>query len=403
MIGTILILGVLIPLNFALTGYEIVSVVQSDFDKVPDLWFWRFGNKPLPGTLCDPRVLNMGDNFFTNYTLLPWTIDTIFEKPPLDFSFNASRNPTIPTLSYSGHNLDNCDIVNMAVTGNLQPPAYTFKASVICNDTDLPIMMSTTYSEDSVNIPMEYFLGVLLPQIDLGVDLFLLSARTDLNNSLTAGLVNLNALLFTGVTDLGVIFCHNQRLGAINPLCTAVPAELPLTGLTLTWANGTITSTTLPPSSDVHPGLYTTAVSNTLQLLLAAVRLDIGNVLPNNFLIYPTILNASISMDTTLGKSLLTDNDMLPGAGNGSRPAVIASQYLCHFPQRKSIGSAIISVLVATLSMFGSAWAAFLIVATIYEKRKHPQDNAGNYRLPQYEMLKKDDTQEVAQGHSSQE
>ncbi|KAG8983824.1 hypothetical protein FRB93_006931 [Tulasnella sp. JGI-2019a] len=129
-----------------------------------------------------------------------------------------------------------------------------------------------------------------------------------------------------------------------------------------------------------------------MQIMLAAVRLDIGNVFPNNHLVYPNVLDATISKGGPLYNDLLSTlqyyNTILPILGDASRPAVIASQYLCHFPQRKSLGSAIISILVATLSMFGSAWVAFLFVATYYETRK---DRQRDYHLPKYDRTTKDD------------
>ncbi|KAG8983830.1 hypothetical protein FRB93_006937 [Tulasnella sp. JGI-2019a] len=121
--------------------------------------------------------------------------------------------------------------------------------------------------------------------------------------------------------------------------------------------DGTIRSTisdTPLTSSDPSIQLDTfSSVANAMQLLLAMARLDMGNVFPNNILVNPGTIDATIIAYGRLYHDFHNYNGTLNL--NTTRPAVIASQYLCHFPQRKSLGSAIVSVMVATLSMFGMA------------------------------------------------
>ncbi|KAG9026605.1 hypothetical protein FRB95_008659 [Tulasnella sp. JGI-2019a] len=148
LLGIIVVLGVLIPLNFALTGYETVSTFQSDFNTVPDLWFWHFGNKPPSGSLCDPRTLSMGDTLVTNYGLLTWTVDIIFGEPLLGVPSNSSAPLNLPTVEYSGNNPDNCDVLSLTVVENMQPQTGTFKAIVVCNDTNFPVILGTAYTVD---------------------------------------------------------------------------------------------------------------------------------------------------------------------------------------------------------------------------------------------------------------
>ncbi|KAG9026613.1 hypothetical protein FRB95_008667 [Tulasnella sp. JGI-2019a] len=382
-----LVLGVLIPLNFALTGYETVSVFQSDFNEIPDLWFWHFGNKPLPGSLCDPRTISVGDTVFTNYSLLTWTIDTIFEGSPVGLSGNTI-NRGLSTLKYSGESLDKCEITSLDVVGILQPPSSTFKAIVLCVDDDFPVMMSTTSTLGLATMPDGYSLG-----ITVGLEFYLGHATDDMSHSLTPGLVSLAATMSFGNTLDYELLCHNQRLGTVDQSCTTVPVNLHDIVVALGWANGTVHYTVIPsPSSE----LFATTIPNIMQFLIAAARLDIGNVFPNNVLVYPNVLNATMSTNTSLYNSFLWEPSV-PNLGDTSRPAAIASEYLCHIPQRKPLGWAIVSVLVATLSMFGSAWAAFLVVATFYEKRKYPQGNLCNCHPSEYEMVKKNDLQEISE------
>ncbi|KAG8992679.1 hypothetical protein FRB94_011390 [Tulasnella sp. JGI-2019a] len=407
-IGIIAVLGILIPLNFALTGYETVSVVQSNFSEVPDLWFWRFGNKPPPGSLCEPRTLNIGDTFTTNYTVFTWTVESIFDRPPLGLPVNDNSLANLPTVRYSGTNLDNCDVVNMRVEGSLQVASITFKAFVVCNDTDFPAMMSTAFTLLPVNTDREYVLDTFAPQSDAGlgplVSILFQSTGTDIKDKTTlpdsGGLIAMSVGLFMGMARLTnvdgpLVFCHNPRLGPIDESCTAVPVAFRDFDLIYSYANGTT-----PVYWPSHlPDTYAALVANTMQLILAAVRLDTGNVFSNNFLVYPDLLNATITSHTSLYNqcvyNLQTDKSILKGLGDASRPATISSQYLCHFPQRKPLAQAFISVLVATLSMFSSAWAGFLLIAAYYERKTYAQ---GNDRHEEYQTVPRDDMQEVVDG-----
>ncbi|KAG8990857.1 hypothetical protein FRB94_013032 [Tulasnella sp. JGI-2019a] len=196
----------------------------------------------------------------------------------------------------------------------------------------------------------------------------------DIKGSFTDGLETPSSMVYTGLAKPGKpVFCHNQRPGAINESCAAVPVGFYNISLLRTWANGTVDGTILGAKesfwsdSDIQLDIYSDGIANAMQFLLAVTRLDMSNVLSNNFLAHLDVINATIQSPSRLYYDLMYRNGTL--RLDTSRPAVIASQYLCHFPQRKSLGSAIISVLVATLSMFGSGWAAFLLVATYFEKR----------------------------------
>ncbi|KAF6759928.1 hypothetical protein DFP72DRAFT_120616 [Ephemerocybe angulata] len=45
-------------------------------------------------------------------------------------------------------------------------------------------------------------------------------------------------------------------------------------------------------------------------------------------------------------------------------PSTLQTVFICHFSKLKSTGSLIVSVLVATLSMFSSAWGLTIVFAT---------------------------------------
>jgi hypothetical protein len=127
---------------------------------------------------------------------------------------------------------------------------------------------------------------------------------------------------------------------------------------------------------------------NLLQAVYAAIRVDLGNPSLNNFILNPSALNGTIfekfpvtaynqdqlSTTSTLYSRWHNPNpDMqkyLPV--NVSGPAQMQVAYPCRFQRRKPLGSVIVSVLVATLSMFSSAWAIFIYLATTYAKHTDP-------------------------------
>ena len=128
---------------------------------------------------------------------------------------------------------------------------------------------------------------------------------------------------------------------------------------------------------DMYP-----AASNLARTIHAAVRIDLGNPSPNNFILNPFALDATITSTfpatprLNSSASLLYDANthpelyglqgMLPLAVEG--PASIRVVYPCRLQQKKSAGQAFISVLVATLSMSASGWALLMFVASYWTK-----------------------------------
>ncbi len=129
-------------------------------------------------------------------------------------------------------------------------------------------------------------------------------------------------------------------------------------------------------------------IANLLQTVYAAVRIDLGNPSPNNFILHPSAMNDTIipifagtpySSNMSSRVSPLYDiwahpnatlQQFLPVTVNGA--AHIQAAYPCRVQTRKRAGSLIISVLVATLSMFSGGWALFMIIATLLAKREGP-------------------------------
>ncbi len=149
------------------------------------------------------------------------------------------------------------------------------------------------------------------------------------------------------------------------------------------------------PIEPLNTPLITTDVegplANIIQVIAAGVRIDLGNPSPNNLFLnnsaidgalranFPATENAPFteSVAYNIRKSPATAaagsqlDTILPL--NVSGPGVARVPYACRSQRRKSPGSLFVSVLVATLTMTSSGWAAFMLVATTWIKRRDPQ------------------------------
>ena len=138
-------------------------------------------------------------------------------------------------------------------------------------------------------------------------------------------------------------------------------------------------------------------ISNLLQTVYAIIRVELGNPSPNNFILHPNVTDSTIvsKFPATLlnqgGDALVsglyqewTNPDpetkkYLPV--NVSGPANIQVVYPCRFQQQKTPGQLFISVLVATLSMFSTGWAVFMVLAVYFVKRKGPSGKYGSLTI----------------------
>ena len=112
----------------ALTGYETVTVFESDFNATQSFWYNKYMpfRVPTPGTLCDPHVFNVGDPFTTNYTFFEWTIESITRA-------NAGNSG----ISYKGATLNDCDVSSIYVDGDLRTWSVAFTVVVQCQHENL--------------------------------------------------------------------------------------------------------------------------------------------------------------------------------------------------------------------------------------------------------------------------
>ena len=134
--------------------------------------------------------------------------------------------------------------------------------------------------------------------------------------------------------------------------------------------------------------------SNLLQAVHAAVRFDIGNIQPNNFLVNPSVINNTffssqntlwadrVENATTLFLPLALTDLRFNASINLPLPLPqedvdIKVPYLCHFTDPKPIGEAFISVSVATLTTLATIWTVTNVILTFFAKRGRREGKDG--------------------------
>ena len=131
----------------ALTGYETVTVFDSDFNATQSFWYNKYMpyRVPTPGTLCEPHVFNAGDPFRTNYTLFEWTFQSIVRA-------NAGNSG----ISYKGETLNGCDVSSIYMDGDLRTWSVAITVVVQCQHQNLYTISAKTS-----------FISAVLPGSDL--------------------------------------------------------------------------------------------------------------------------------------------------------------------------------------------------------------------------------------------
>ncbi|KAJ7182498.1 hypothetical protein C8R43DRAFT_1116135 [Mycena crocata] len=389
----VVVLAVLATINAALAGYETVTVFDPDFFVVQRHWFDRFlpSRVPRSGTLCDPRLLNLGDSVTTNYSLFQYTITSV-----------DTANAGHSSLSYQGWTLDNCDISSLYVNVNVN----TFSdASQIDAGNKFDISIRADWPQSLLSGKYASLLGAQRAMRDHMAGKFngtsyprgaLLDAISEVGSADFAIRAIVLGLLTNGSFPSIISF------QASFPWCPASTGRdapcarrVPPTNITAMFEHtagqlykGYIASS--PLTKDNQPLITNDTfgiISNLVQSTYALVRLDLGNPSPNNFLLNTSVLPEALVATFPQTFPGLPDPMLYPllekGVADGfpfditgfmpltlPGPAVLDGVYLCRFQMPKSPGSAFIAVLVATLSMFSSGWALFITLSATIVKRR---------------------------------
>ncbi|KAF8889656.1 hypothetical protein BD779DRAFT_1671769 [Infundibulicybe gibba] len=141
-IGAAVAVGILISINVALTGYEVVTVFRADYNFTQPHWYdkWLPSSALKKGGLCDSHVFNIGDAFTTNYTLFQWSVETIVRA-------NAGDSG----IAYAGSTLEDCDIAALYLNGDIRTWTLDVTAVVECDiKNKFEVTARTTFSVTSL-------------------------------------------------------------------------------------------------------------------------------------------------------------------------------------------------------------------------------------------------------------
>jgi hypothetical protein len=147
--------------------------------------------------------------------------------------------------------------------------------------------------------------------------------------------------------------------------------------------------------SAVNGGDIYAPIANIIQTIHAAVQIDLGNAQENNFLLNPSVLNTTLYSEfpaeilpkptvSTLYQHISWKGRFIKFP---LKSAKLQARYLCNLQQMKTPAQAFIAVLVATLSMFVSAWGLFMFLATYWAKRGNDSGRINGSRISIPSML----------------
>jgi len=171
-------------------------------------------------------------------------------------------------------------------------------------------------------------------------------------------------------------FCPKANASHENLNCTYVPPIIDFNNSTSAYFSNNSNSAIMNFILDLNQAI---TARNAIQTMLAAVRVDIGNArLQNNFIVNSSVFNVTTSGTNASQSSLFSgfDDSDFPLTADMTKPAVFDVLYQCRTTQLKSAGSVFISVLVATLSIFSSGWAGFMVIAATIAKWNKPEANS---------------------------
>ncbi|KAF9527704.1 hypothetical protein CPB83DRAFT_855887 [Crepidotus variabilis] len=361
--GAVVVIILLTILNAALVGYETVNVVQSNFNFTQELWFHRFipyGN-PRSGSLCDPHLLAIGDQFKFLNGFLDWTVHSII---------NLKNNSTAAAIPYSGIALDRCEITSVAAYfgDSINMSNEEFHAVLECQLDEFKFTAWSSLSQGVMLKPIPYSLMIFLDQpYDPRYDICsrILSAAS-LDVEIHGPSFHLNHRTAYIQLDLTTP-CAARLVSSTN--CGQKPPRFDRT----TWViidgvEDSAPTPNIPLKQSEDPTLW-----NLAHTLYFMGRLDLGIESINNFLVHkeaiPTVIaNFSSSKLDQVLRDLEAYQTKYPLTISSSSTTVQAD-YLCREQRLKSPGSLFISVLVAVLSMFTGTWTLYLCMLSTWVKR----------------------------------
>ncbi|KAF7350314.1 hypothetical protein MVEN_01335700 [Mycena venus] len=256
---------------------------------------------PKSGTLCDSRVFNLGDTFTTNYTLFQYNIASV-----------VGANAGDSGISYTGWTLEDCDITSLYIHGDANAYTIDYTAVVECRNDAYSFSARTDFSLSSLVGKYSQFLGVKRSRKS--------QQEGSFNKTRDSRGVVLDAMTTLSSTDVASrIFTLLQATNGTSPVIISLQADFPFCPAALgrvaacavnvpqfDISNSFVSYSNLTfkqyaagdPLSDTNQPVITNdtfdVLANVIQTMAAAVRIDLGNPSPNNFLLNSTVIPSTL-------------------------------------------------------------------------------------------------------------
>ncbi|KAF7336482.1 hypothetical protein MSAN_02302900 [Mycena sanguinolenta] len=378
---TLLSSVVLVTINVFLVGYDVVSITTADFTSAQkSLLPWAssttFG--------CQPHQFQLGDTFRTNISAFSYSI---FDVELNDTGTSASLQGG---FLYRNEDLSSCDVVQYEIEVKPGDRLITPSAAIKC-PPPLGFQAVTSWS---------IFRCPVIPTIRSSVaSLPLHFAEKSLGRAITDGMRNISSEAYWDIYNMSYTTTTQppemiyKVLAEGQPTCDPDPpfyCHIP----DFSMYNAIGATDLSVRDNNISIQAHVANLVNVVTVLYAAVRLDLGHWTADNLFTNATSFNNSIlpfdisqpnlaiggvsflesskafrSVASSTGMAYVNFTDP-PSASDRTAAAAIQIPYICNVMRMKPIGSFIVSVLSATVSMFLAAWGTLLaILSRIARKR----------------------------------
>ncbi|KAF8798946.1 hypothetical protein BYT27DRAFT_7264481 [Phlegmacium glaucopus] len=160
-----------------------------------------------------------------------------------------------------------------------------------------------------------------------------------------------------------------------NASCAINPPQFNIVAAAIVYPTSTIRyyDSRYPTDPTWNPWVFDNdtelAIYNLLQTVYASIRIDLGNPSSKNSIPNPAALNG------TMAPTFPVTQANAAATCDGFGTSHYSSSYSLSISATDSLGQLVISVLVATLSMFSAGWAVFMLIAMAIAKRNDPTAN----------------------------
>jgi len=188
-----------------------------------------------------------------------------------------------------------------------------------------------------------------------------------------------------------------------SPVCSRSPKYNHCLASVVSYSNSTILMYNghLPINATVNPWVLDDdteqPLHNLLQAVHACIGVELGNPRSNNFILnlhslktgsFANFLQLNGTQTSTSritliyimdGPDLIQYSNLTCRSTPPDLQILIQAIYPCQFQKRKSLGPLFVSVLVATLGMFSTGWAAFILIASVLAKQADPAGGTSHF------------------------